>query len=157
MLMRTHLEDTFRFNEQANLALLPKIGELDERAECVRLFGHLIRCQNKWLARIEDDSRAGALDWWKPEVPFDELGPQWRASVAAWLAWLEGRSEEELAREVEFVGYDGARWAAAPQDIALQLNYHSIHHRAQIQTLLRRGGIAPDFVDYIRTRYRRLG
>jgi uncharacterized damage-inducible protein DinB len=55
------------------------------------------------------------------------------------------------------VGYDGALWAAAPQDIALQLNYHSIHHRAQIQTILRREGIAPDFVDYIRTKYRRIG
>lgn len=157
MLMRTHLQDTFRFNEQANLALLPKIAQLEDRAECIKLFSHLIRCQIKWMARLQDDARAQRLDWWKPELPFEELEPQWRASVAVWQSWLEGRSEEELAREVSFVGYDGARWAAAPQDIALQLNYHAIHHRAQMQSLLRRAGVAPDFVDYIRTRYRRLG
>lgn len=42
------------------------------------------------------------------------------------------------------------------RDGALQLNYHSIHHQAQIQTLLPSQGIEPDFVDYIGTRYRRI-
>lgn len=157
MQMRAHLEELFRFNEQTNLALLPKIAQLRDPAECVRLFGHLVRCQQKWLARIRRDPDAAQLDWWKPEIPLAELEPQWRASVAVWHAYLAGKSDAELAAEVQFVGYDGALWAAAPQDIALQLNYHSIHHRAQIQTILRREGIAPDFVDYIRTKYRRIG
>jgi len=43
------------------------------------------------------------------------------------------------------------------KDIALQLNYHSIHHRAQIQTIIRQQGMEPDFVDYIGTKYKRLG
>ncbi|MBP9221492.1 MAG: hypothetical protein KBF42_08910 [Chitinophagales bacterium] len=36
----------------------------------------------------------------------------------------------------------------------LQLNYHSIHHRAQMQMLIRQQGLVPDFVDYIGTKYR---
>ena len=51
----------------------------------------------------------------------------------------------------------GATWTARLADIARQLNFHSIHHRAQIQMLIRAQGIEPDFVDYIGTRYRRLG
>jgi len=47
-------------------------------------------------------------------------------------------------------------FAAAIKDIALQLNYHSIHHRAQIQTIIRSQGLEPEFVDYIATKYRRL-
>jgi uncharacterized damage-inducible protein DinB len=38
----------------------------------------------------------------------------------------------------------------------MQLNSYLIHHRAQIQTILRQQGIEPDFVDYIGTRYRKL-
>ncbi len=157
MRMREHLEQLFQFNAQTNLALLPKIAQLSEPAECVRLFGHLIRCQYKWIARIRRDPAAAELDWWKPEIPFAELDPEWRASVRPWYEYLAGSSDEELATETQFTGYDGALWAAAPQDIALQLNYHSIHHRAQIQYLLRRAGIDPDFVDYIRTKCRRIG
>jgi len=41
---------------------------------------------------------------------------------------------------VEFIGYDGAKWKAELVDIALQLIYHSIHHRAQMQMLIRQQG-----------------
>jgi uncharacterized damage-inducible protein DinB len=41
-------------------------------------------------------------------------------------------------------------------DIALQLNYHAIHHRAQIQVLIRQQGLEPDFIDYIGTKYHKL-
>jgi len=85
------------------------------------------------------------------------LETEWNKSLQLWLQYINGLTEEELKREVEFTGFDGARWAATPWDIALQLNYHSIHHRAQIQTIIRQQGLEPDFVDYIGTRYRRIG
>jgi uncharacterized damage-inducible protein DinB len=69
---------------------------------------------------------------------------------------LESKTDDELYEDVEFVGFDGGDWAAALKDIALQLNYHSIQHRSQIQYLIRQQGIAPDFVDYIGTKYRKL-
>lgn len=53
-----------------------------------------------------------------------------------------------MYEERRFVGFDGGEWTAQLKDIALQLNYHSIHHRAQ--------GLEPDFVDYIGTVYRKL-
>jgi len=50
----------------------------------------------------------------------------------------------------------GTMFAATIKDIALQLNYHSIHHRAQMQTIIRSQGLEPEFVDYIGTKYRRV-
>jgi uncharacterized damage-inducible protein DinB len=157
MQMRQHLLELFAYNERTNLELLSKFEQLRDRSECVRLFGHLVRCQIKWLARIRGDPGAAQLDWWKPEIPFELLDPEWRSSVRIWTEYLADKTDEELARETTFTGFDGATWAATPQDIALQLNFHSIHHRAQIQQILRREGIAPDFVDYIGTKYRRIG
>ena len=77
--------------------------------------------------------------------------------VCSWIGYLDSVSEEELFSEKKFIGYDGAHWAVPLKDIALQLNYHSIHHRAQIQTIIRHQGLEPDFVDYIGTKYKRLG
>jgi uncharacterized damage-inducible protein DinB len=96
------------------------------------------------------------MDWWLPVNKIEDLEPQWDASLKRWLDFINAKTEEELSEEVEFYGFDGGDWAAVIKDIALQLNYHSIHHRAQIQYLIRHQGIEPAFVDYIGTKYRKL-
>ena len=81
---------------------------------------------------------------------------KWDEGLNSWLEFIESKTEDELHDEVEFIGFDGHDFAAVLKDIALQLNYHAIQHRSQIQYLIRRQGIAPDFVDYIGTKYRKL-
>ena len=96
------------------------------------------------------------LDWWLPVYSFDDLEPEWSKCLRSWLDFIEAKTEAELLEEVEFIGFDGSDFAAEIKDVALQLNYHSIHHRAQIQYLIRQQGLEPDFVDYIGTKYRRV-
>ena len=88
------------------------------------------------------------MDWWEPVYLFEELEGQWNASLRLWTDYISERSEDQMYEERRFVGFDGGEWTAQLKDIALQLNYHSIHHRAQ--------GLEPDFVDYIGTVYRKL-
>ncbi|MBI5372265.1 MAG: DinB family protein [Sphingobacteriales bacterium] len=154
--MKEYLIETFRYNDSTNRKLLSKILQLPDRTEAVRLFSHLINSQYKWMARISKDPAAPQLSWWDPVYAENELEREWARSLDAWLLYISSKTEDELNTEVRFVGYDNGQWAATPKDIALQLNYHSIHHRAQIQTLLRQQGIEPDFVDYIGTKYRRI-
>ena len=85
-----------------------------------------------------------------------ELEAEWNKSLSPWIGYINSKTDEELVTEVTFIGFDGSLYAATPKDIALQLNYHSIHHRAQIQTIIRQQGLTPDFVDYIGTKYRKL-
>lgn len=155
--MKKYLTDTFLFNDTTNKNLLEKIAILPEKSECIRLFSHLVNCQYKWMARILHDPAAPAMSWWEPIYQLFDLADQWDQSLQPWLQYIDDRTDDQLAAEVTFVGFDGAIWAASPQDIALQLNYHSIHHRAQMQGIIRAQGIEPDFVDYIGTKYRRLG
>ena len=165
--MKLYLLETFRYNDHANKLALRKMGELPDKAECVRFFSHLINSMNKWLARIEHEPGYADLDWWLPVYDLDELEPRWNECLDRWMRFLDSKSEQELDTEVTWFNPDLAtdgqaaapgsdNFAATITDIALQLNYHSIHHRAQIQYLIRQQGIAPDFVDYIGTRYRRL-
>ena len=153
---KTYLIETFQYNDYANKLALDKIRELPDQAESVRLFSHLINSMNKWLARIEHTPGYAEMDWWEPVYGINELESKWDACLHRWLEFVASKSEDELNEEVEFIGFDGSDFAAVIMDIALQLNYHSIHHRAQIQMLIRGQGIEPSFVDYIATKYRRL-
>ena len=168
MELKSYLVDTFRYNDHANKLALAKIRELPDAGECVRLFSHLILCMDKWLARIEAEPEYWKLDWWTPVYPLEELEPAWDKCMARWMEFINAKSDGELEREVTWFNPDvqprgtaggsekADNFAASIRDIALQLNYHSIHHRGQIQMLIRAQGVEPDFVDYIGTRYRRL-
>ncbi len=156
MQMKNYLIDTFKYNDSTNKKLLDKIKLLGNKEESIKLFSHLINCQYKWMARIMQDPNALKMSWWEPVYDLDKLEEEWTKSLNLWINYISSKNDEELLSEVEFTGFDEGRWAATPADIALQLNYHSIHHRAQIQTLIRQQGIEPDFVDYIGTKYRKL-
>lgn len=154
--MKQHLLDSFGYNSQANLKMLEKIQNLPDKEGCVRYFSHLINSQNKWLARIRQEPAAPQMSWWDPVYDFSELAAQWQKSLDAWMDYLNNQTEAALFEEITFVGYDGGQWAAKPKDIALQLNYHGIHHRANMQMLIREQGLEPDFIDYIGTVYRKI-
>ena len=156
MEMRQYLIDTFNFNDYANKKILARIKELPEKEMCVKFFSHLINSQNKWMARIIEYPQAPNLNWWEPVYELDKLEEEWTKSIQTWLSYLEGKTEEEVFEEKKFIGYDGGVWISQIKDIALQLNYHSIHHRAQIQTIIRQQGLQPDFIDYIGTKYKKL-
>ena len=154
--MKEYLIKTFLFNDSMNKNMLRKINELADNTGCVRHFSHLINSQTKWMARISQDPKAGEMSWWEPVYPFEKLEERWNESVQAWINYLQSKTDEEIFKEIEFTGYDGARWKARLIDIALQLNYHSIHHRAQMQMLIREQGVEPDFIDYIGTKYKKV-
>jgi len=155
MTIKEYLIDTFLFNDGMNRTMLKKMNELKDKDDCVKYFSHLVNSQNKWMARIVQEENAPQMDWWNPIYPLDQLEEKWNESLQTWISYLQSKTEQEIFEEVEFTGYDAGRWRARLVDIALQLNYHSIHHRAQMQILIRQQGIEPDFIDYIGTKYKK--
>lgn len=156
MEMKKYLIETFEFNSLMNKKLLEKIKKLPDKEECIRFFSHLINSQKKWMARIVQYPKDPEMDWWDPVYPFNKLEEEWDESLKEWIDYLNSKTEDELFEEAKFIGYDGGEWSAPLKDIALQLNYHSIHHRAQMQLFIRLQGFEPDFVDYIGTVYKKI-
>jgi uncharacterized damage-inducible protein DinB len=136
--------------------MIEKIKQLPDKEAAVKYMSHLANSQYKWMARIMQDPKAPQMDWWKPVYKLEELETEWEKSLQLWIDYLKNKTDEEISREVTFVGFDGGMYAATPRDIMLQLNYHPIHHRAQIQMIIRQQGLEPDFIDYIGTVYRKL-
>ena len=154
--MKAHLLEMFAFNQRANERMIDLLGELQNPQAVVRLLGHLIHSQNKWLARIRSYPESVDMDWWEPTLPAAELKDSLARSTQAWLEFLQNKTEEELTSEIRFHASNGSEWVCVLQDIALQLIFHSFHHRAQMQTLLRAEGSTPPFIDYIGEKYRRV-
>ena len=156
MQLKEYLIETFKFNDFANKKLLGKIKLLGNREESVKLFSHLINTQCKWMAKIMQHPDYEKMNWWEPIYEFEQLEEEWDKSTSLWINYITGKTDEELSTETISIDFDNAVWAAILKDIALQLNYHSIHHRAQIQIIIRQQGIEPDFLDYIGTKVRKL-
>jgi hypothetical protein len=146
MEMRNYLIDTFKFNDSANRKLLPKINELPEKNECIRLFSHLINCQYKWLAGIKNDPIASKLEWWNPAYPFNRLESEWQKSLELWLDYLANMSDEGLSSEIILTNFDGANWAVKPQDSTSTITILFI---TELRFSIGSPGFKPDFLDYI--------
>ncbi len=152
--MKQYLIGLFEFNSWANEKVLAQVPSMTDPSEAVRLFSHLINSQNKWMNRIAGTQPDSALSWDSPAYPLTDCLPLWKESVGTWINYLDGLAENEVEKEFLFQSSEGGKYGATIADIGLQLNYHSIHHRAQIMMLLRSQGIAPPAVDYILRRRR---
>ena len=154
--MKQYLIDTFLFNDKANRKILGNIKKLPENKECVKLFSHLINCMYKWYAGIKNESYSSLLEWWNPVYPIDRLEAEWQKCLQLWTDYLKDKTDIEIGTEINLMNFAGGNWAVKPQDIALQLNYHSIHHRGQIQYLIRKQSLKPDYIEYIGDKYRKI-
>ena len=148
--MKQYLIDTFHFNDWANKRTLEAMKKMSDDKESANLFSHLIRAQDKWMRRIERDPAETEIKWFDEAYPSDELNARWNASLNEWLKFLSDLEEADLNKQIEFAPApdepDGANLLC---DVVLQLNYHSILHRAQICLPLFDQGIEPPHVDYI--------
>lgn len=156
MEMKEYLLETFAFTDKANRKVLESIKHLPDKKECIKLFSHLINCMNKWIAGIKNQPYASMLEWWNPVYPLENLEGEWEKCMQLWIDYLKDMTDDQLGTETILTNFEGGNWAVKPQDIALQLNYHSIHHRGQIQYLIRKQGIKPAYIEYIGGRFKKI-
>ena len=148
--MKQYLIDTFHFNDWANKRTLSAMENLSDRSESLVLFSHLVRAQDRWMKRVEQDPAEVDIKWFDTPFGFDELADKWNASFSSWVNFLTGLDESRLDRQIRFAPMrDEPAGTSRLLDVVLQLNYHSILHRAQICLRLHDQGIEPPHVDYI--------
>ncbi|MES2566708.1 MAG: DinB family protein [Bacteroidota bacterium] len=150
--MKEYLLDTFIYNDWANRQLLETIFTLPEKEESIIVFSHLIVAQDKWFNRIGKEKDDHTLSWSGSVFQEEELADQWHQSVSQWIRFLESHPDSELNKDVTFIRQsDGKNMSVTIKDVMLQLNYHAIHHRAQINRMISKQGIKPPATDYIYT------
>lgn len=151
--MKQHLTELFKYNDWANRRVLDSIKQLPHKEEAARLFSHLISAQNKWINRLTKEADDETIQWFGETLPIEELEEKWSESVNKWINLLECNDIGFLGTTVTFYAkVTNKNLKVTLQDLMLQLNYHSMHHRAQINTIISREGLTPPATDYILTR-----
>jgi uncharacterized damage-inducible protein DinB len=150
--MKKYLLDFFKYNDWANKKVLEAIREVPEKEDALKLFSHLVNSFDKWKNRITNEVEDSLLNWYGQFFNMDEIESKWNKSIGWWIKLLEKTGDSELEKEIIFTRpNDGIKMAVKFRDLLLQLNYHSIHHRAQINSIISRQGIKPPSTDYILT------
>ncbi len=148
--MKQYLIDTFRFNDWANKLTLKALQTMPDNKESVNLFSHIIRAQHKWMRRIEQDPAEIEIKWFDTAYPAEELTVHWNQSMNDWLEFLLNSDDKDFSRQIRFAPMpDEPAGVNQLIDVVLQLNYHSILHRAQICLRLYDQGLELPHVDYI--------
>jgi len=148
--MKQYIIDTFHFNDWANKRVLESMRQLDDKSEASAIFSHMITLQDKWLLRVKGDESQSEIKWWDTPFGYEELADRWAESLNGWLRYLKPLDDAGIREEIRYTpeaGDNGDRQTL--RDILLQLNYHSILHRAEIGLRLRDHGLEPPQVDYI--------
>ena len=147
--MKDFLIEMFEINRDANIKMASKVKSLPSPEEGLKHLSHLVNCQYKWLDRIKVFPSDSKLDWWLPLYSADELHQQFVESSQIWIDYLLEKTENELDEIKKYISWDGNVWEAKLKDILLQLIFHSFHHRAQMQMMIRAQDQKPGFIDYI--------
>lgn len=150
--MKKYLLDFFRYNDWANKKVLEAIKQIPGKNEPLKLFSHLVNSLDKWKNRITNETEDILLNWYGEFYDMEKIESKWSESINWWLNRTESTDESGLENDVIFKRQpDGKLMAVKLKDLLLQLNYHSVHHRAQINKMISAQGIKPPSTDYIFT------
>lgn len=155
--MKEYLIEFFRFNQSATLRIIDAVNGLPDKTEATRLISHMITAQNRWFNRIKPEVRDDSLSWSGTVYSIGECTERWKYQTDRWVKFLQNCSEQDLLNDIIYQSSDGGKFSSTIMDIALQLNYHAIHHRGQIMMIIRKQGIAPPASDYILLKRKTLG
>ncbi len=146
--MKDHLIHLFQYNDWAHRRILNTLAMLDDTEDERALFTHLILSQQRWLERVRGEDTRGRR-WFDAPYDLATCERAWTISLQEWLVFLETIDTAELGRVVDYVSAEGPAFRSTVQEIAVQLNSHAVHHRAQIARMIRQQGHAPPETDYI--------
>ena len=118
-----------------------------EYQKAVDRMAHLLAARRRWLHRLGRLREIPGL-FPKGTDPV-ELPAIVADTEAAWVAYLQGLDDAELAREFEWDAADGKRYRWNVEGVLTQVFGHAWYHRGQIAQLVAGlGGKAVD-TDYI--------
>jgi uncharacterized damage-inducible protein DinB len=84
-----------------------------------------------------------------PEFSSDQCESQIAELAKLWSEYFARLSLPTLAEQITYNNTKGEPWTSAVQDVLTHIVMHSAYHRGQIASLMRAGGSAPAYTDFI--------
>lgn len=109
---------------------------------------HIVSTDWGWLERCGGPARGPRLD--PADYPtLASVASRWAAVEEATVRFLEGLSDADVAREVEYAGGAGVKCTMPIGELMRHAANHAVHHRGQLALHLRRLGYAPPALDLL--------
>jgi uncharacterized damage-inducible protein DinB len=141
-----HLRRLFTYDDWANREVLNALQASTPPARSVKLLAHILSAKKLWMQRILAQQQT--LPVW-PDFTVQQCATEVNEQSALWNEYLEGLSEAELARLVQYKNSKGEPWTSNVDDILLHVITHSAYHRGQIASDMRSAGMNPAYTDFI--------
>lgn len=129
-------------------AVPPEKRAAPEFRKAVDLVAHIAGARWFWLQRI-DGTTERPLKMFSKDFPLADLPARVSEMEAAWSRFLDGLTDADLSRLVEWGPADGPRFTNTLEDVLTQLFGHSTYHRGQIALLIRKIGGEPAATEFI--------
>jgi len=139
-------ERLFAYDTWANAESLKAVRDAGAPAAAVRLMAHIAAAEQLWKGRLHADP-APVVVW--PESSVDEIAAQLDGLGRVWPTFVAGLAVVDLVRSVPYVNSKGEAWTTSVEDILLHVVLHASYHRGQVAYVLRAGGSAPPYTDYV--------
>ena len=154
---RDDLDDLLSYSEWATARLLdaaaldPEVWARDLGGSIPTVGGtlaHVVGSEWLWLQRWMGEAPTAAPTWIADPTP-DGLREA-RADVERQrAAFVDGLTDADLDAPLTYTLFSGAVQTLPLREVLLHTAFHSMYHRGQVASMLRRLGAAPPATDYL--------
>ena len=109
---------------------------------------HTYQADCIWRDRLAGRPTGQLADYEAPGCTYD-LQKAWMDMLAEIVAWADGLSEGDWAREMSYTTLAGVPYRTPLWQMVLHVVNHGSHHRGQITNMLRQLGVKPANLDLI--------
>ncbi|CAM3677783.1 DinB family protein [Cohnella lubricantis] len=143
------IRNMFKQLNWANERILAHLRTQDNNEQAVRLFAHILRAEQVWLARLTGKDSSPIALW--SDANLTDCS-RWieenKENFQAYLAAIEEGGS--LDHVIEYKNQAGtSSYSTSVRDILTHVALHGQYHRGQINSMLRAAGGEPVSVDYI--------
>ncbi|MFV0389135.1 MAG: DinB family protein [Pyrinomonadaceae bacterium] len=146
MLSNEYITHLFQYNDWANRRILVAVKTAECKL-CIQLFSHLLVTEREYYARLFGKDSTG-FDFMQI-LTIEELRSYTLENASLFENLLKGFDDEGLGQITMFRTSEGIEVSHSFREIFTQVILHSMNHRGQIITQLRRVGFEPPKLDYI--------
>ena len=136
-----------KYNDWATREAANTLKGLENKNDrLLELLSHIVSAQKVCLNRTLQ--RNAYADPWQIHT-IEECVSLSTSLTAEWINFLEGLSDIELEKRIEYKNTKGEKFVNTIKDIVAHLINHSTYHRAQIAQIVKTLGGNPAVTDYI--------
>ena len=153
--MKEYFINGFNYDQFTQIKLLEYVSglHLDNKIEDYKTFTthiiHVTRAKRIWLERLTHQENLSSIAFDYDAI--NELIEEENKVHQLYISYLANLNEEDLSTIVSYkrLSLDEKVYQNTILEIFSHLLFHGVHHRAQVNLLLRQVDIAPPAIDYI--------